>query len=132
MGRRAFRWTPDQRNRLRELVAQGLTGYEIGERFGVSQHAIGMQVFQMGLHLTGKQTAMDRRLRGNPFYDARRRAGMTRQEAEERSGISVSTLYLYETGQQKPAQLVLWRTLAQTYGCTMSDLLGEEVLDHGT
>ena len=129
MGRRVTRWTPDRLDVLRGLVAEGLTDAEIAQRMGMSKNAIDQQVYRLGLRLWGQKRRMDARNCRNPFYAARKAAGITRQEAAERSGISEQLIGQHERGAAKPSRLLFWRTLAQIYGCTIGDLLKDEVLD---
>ena len=129
MGRKITAWTPDRLAQLRRLAADGLTDVRIAEAMGVSKNAVDQQVYRLGLRLRGYAKIIDMRHCRNTFYAARKAAGMTRQEAAERSGISEHMIGQYERGTEKPARLILWRSLAQTYGCSIGDLLGEEVLD---
>ena len=129
MGRKVTKWTPDRLAELRRLVAEGLTDVKIAEAMDVSKSAVDQQVYRLGLRLRGYAKIVDLRHCRNAFYAARKRAGLTRQEAEQKSGISIHMIQQYEQGKAKPARLVLWQSLAQTYGCTIGDLLGQEVLD---
>ena len=129
MGRAVTKWTPDRLDMLRRLVAEGLTTREIARRMDVTLNSAGQQIYRLGLQLWGRKKRLDMAHLKNRFYAARKAAGMTRQEAAERSGISEHMIGQYERGMEKPARMVLWKSLAQTYGCSIGDLLGEEVLD---
>lgn len=58
----------------------------------------------------------------------RRRADLTLEAAARAAGLSPAHLSRLETGQRQPS-LPMLLTLARTYGTTVSELLGESVLD---
>lgn len=122
-------WTDQMRRDFLRMVNEGLTAREIAERMGRSKAAIDQMAFRLEVHFKGMETAMARRIGGNPFFEARKRAGLSRSQAADKIGISTHMLYQYENGFQRPGQMVLWRSIAQAYDCTIGDLLGEEVLD---
>ena len=78
--------------------------------------------------LTGK-TMMKCSKQQNPFYRARIRAGLKPSEAADKIGITYQSLNDYENGKSIPSYCKTWRRIAEVYGCTISDLVGSEVLD---
>lgn len=122
-------WTRDQKVTLRHLVSEGLTAREIAARMGKSQSSINQMAFWLDLRLRGRELGVRDHLVGNPFYEARRKAGLSREQAAGKIGLSYRALQKYELGEQRPSQRVLWESIAQVYGCSISDLLGVEVLD---
>lgn len=129
MGRKITAWTPDRVAQLRRLAAESKTDREIALELGVTKGAVQQVVHRLGLRLTGYTRIIDIRHSRNPFYAARRAAGLTRSEASRRTGISDQIIGQYERGAAKPSRLDFWKALAQVYGCSIGDLLGEDVLD---
>ena len=122
-------WTLDEKATLRSLAAKGYTDRQIAEIMGRSKSSIDQMVFKLNLHLHGREMGVRDHLAGNPFYSARQRAGLSREQAAERIGLTYHQIQTYELGRQLPSRLALWKTIAKVYGCTIGDLLGEEVLD---
>lgn len=129
MGRKITAWTPDRVAQLERLVEEGKTDRQIAQELGTTKGAVDQVAHRLGLRLTGYTRIIDIRHSRNPFYAARRAAGLTRSEASRRTGISDQIIGQYERGTAKPSRLDFWKALAQTYGCSIGDLLGEEVLD---
>ena len=57
------------------------------------------------------------------FRECRKAAGMRPESAASALGVSVSTLYHWETGQTSPRVAKLL-SMADVYGCSTDDLLG--------
>ena len=129
MGRRVTRWTPDRLDVLRGLVAEGKTDRQIAQELGTTKGAVDQVAHRLGIPFRGQMRIMDARHGRNPFYRARRAAGLTRAQAAMRAGVSEQLICEYERGAARPARWIFWQALAQTYGCSIGDLLGDEVLD---
>lgn len=61
---------------------------------------------------------------GRLLRDARKAAGMTQDEAAEWMGVERSQISNLETGEHEP-RLSTLRKLSDTYGKTVSELIGE-------
>lgn len=57
---------------------------------------------------------------------ARRRAGLLQRQAAEALGVSLSTVGMWESGKNNPRANMLPK-IANLYGCTVDDLLGDQV-----
>jgi transcriptional regulator with XRE-family HTH domain len=62
--------------------------------------------------------------------EARIRAGLTQTQAANMSGVSRGTIYDIESQGKKSSRvfgvgIMVLRDLAETYGCTVSELIGE-------
>lgn len=62
--------------------------------------------------------------RGNPchYKEMRREAGLTAQTAATRIGVSISTIYSWESGKTSPDSIRVIQ-LANLYGCTADELI---------
>lgn len=58
--------------------------------------------------------------------EARVRAGLTQTQAADLSGIHRGQICELESARDKGIRLSTLRTLADTYGCTVSELIGEK------
>ena len=56
------------------------------------------------------------------FLECRRRAGLTAQAAAEKLGVSISSVYLWETGKRFPNGRTI-RDMAILYNCSADELL---------
>lgn len=126
----AREWTTGNLKRLEEMARNGYTVAEAAREFGVKKSAIyhinsvyGIRFMRNGLRI---ELAMRR---GNPFFEARFRAGLSQPEAAEEIGISDKTIMYWEMGVNKPHPANLKRA-AQVYKTTVGQLLGETVIDN--
>ena len=129
MGRKITAWTPDRVAQLERLVEEGQTDRQIAQELGTTKGAVDQVAHRLGIPLRGQMRIMDARHGRNPFYRARKAAGLTRAQAAMRAGVSEQLICEYERGAARLARWVFWQALAQTYGCSVGDLLGDEVLD---
>lgn len=62
--------------------------------------------------------------KGNPchYKIIRKRAGMTAQEVATKIGVSISTVFSWESGKTSPDSTNVIQ-LARLYGCTADDLI---------
>lgn len=60
---------------------------------------------------------------------ARLEKGLTREKAAELIGVSTFSLYEWESGKRIPRHLDIIRRAAKVYGVSLSEVVGQEVLD---
>lgn len=60
---------------------------------------------------------------GSRYRDFRKAAGMRPEEAAAKLGVSLVTLYSWESGRTSPRVIKLL-AMADIYGCSTDDLLG--------
>ena len=61
----------------------------------------------------------------NAYKRARRTARLTAQEAAQRIGVSISSVFAWESGKTSPTAIHL-RQMAQVYGSSADDLIKDE------
>lgn len=63
-------------------------------------------------------------VKGNPchYKEIRKQVGMTAQEVATRLGVSISTLFSWESGKTSPDSTFVV-LLARLYGCTADELI---------
>jgi len=122
-------WTTDNLDRLKEMAQCGYTVSEAAREFGVGKAAIYHinSVYGIRFMRNGLRKELEMR-RGNPFFEARFRAGLSQPEAAEEIGISDKTIMYWEMGVNKPHPTNLKRA-AQVYKTTVGQLVGEKVID---
>lgn len=57
---------------------------------------------------------------------ARRKAGLLQRQVAESLGVSLATVGMWDTGRNMPRANMLPK-IANLYGCTVDDLLGDQV-----
>ena len=62
----------------------------------------------------------------NPFKFYRKKAGLTQAEVSVMIFVERSAISKWETGKQRPKATML-KDIARAYGCTVDQLLGEDV-----
>lgn len=121
-------WTEERIAELRHLAEDLLqNSTEISRRFGCSRNAIRMACQRYGIRILNYGVRVSMKNAGNRFYEARRAAGLTMEEAAERIGVVRQTITHWESGDRIHPNLA--KFAAEAYGVSVDDLLGEEVID---
>ena len=58
------------------------------------------------------------------YKNIRKRAGMTAQEVATKLGVSISTIFSWESGKTSPDSIFI-AELAKLYGCTADELIAQ-------